>query len=101
MANENQNYNKIPLPTDAYQERLDKEFLAQFELDPTVADEPIQYCFEVGGIPTFPKGDLQANKGLQKNGKTFAEVLFIISMNCKTNILSLSIVTLDFRKITS
>lgn len=77
MANENQNYNKIPLPTDAYQERLDKEFLAQFELNPTEVDEPIQYCFEVGGIPTFPKGDLQANKGLQKNGKTFAEVLFM------------------------
>jgi hypothetical protein len=64
-------------PLNNTQEQQDKEFLAQFELDPTALDEPIQYCFEVGGIPTFPKGDLQANKGMQKNGKTFAEVLFM------------------------
>ena len=83
MENERQNYNKIPLPTDAdiphlkSQEELDKEFLEQFELDPTKEDEPIQYCFDVGGIPTSPKGDIQGNKGQQKNGKTFAEVLFM------------------------
>ncbi len=64
-------------PLNNTQEQLDKEFLAQFELDPTKEDEPIQYCFEVGGIPTFPKGDIQGNKGQQKNGKTFAEVLFM------------------------
>ncbi len=79
----NQNYNKIPLPTDEdiphikSQEELDKEFLAQFELNPEIIDEPIQYCFEVGGIPTYPKGDIQGNKGQQKNGKTFAEILFM------------------------
>ena len=71
MENERQNYNKIPLPTDAdiphlkSQEELDKEFLEQFELDPTKEDEPIQYCFDVGGIPTSPKGDIQGNKGQQ------------------------------------
>lgn len=65
------------VPHLATQEEIDHEFLSQFELDPTALDEPIQYCFDVGGIPTFPKGDLQANKGAQKNGKTFAEVLFM------------------------
>lgn len=59
------------------QEELDKEFLEPFELDPTIEDEPIQYCFEVGGVSCIPKGDQQANKGQQKNGKTFAEVLFM------------------------
>lgn len=64
-------------PLDKSQEQLEKEFLSQFELDPTIEDEPIQYCFEVGGVPCFPKGDIQGNKGQQKNGKTFAEVLFM------------------------
>ena len=64
-------------PLNNTQEQLDKEFLAQFELDPTKEDEPIQYLYEVGGIQTFPKGDIQGNKGQQKNGKTFAEVLFM------------------------
>lgn len=65
------------VPHLATQEEIDHEFLSQFELDPTKEDEPIQYCFEVGGVPTFPKGDVQGNKGAQKNGKTFAEVLFM------------------------
>lgn len=65
------------IPHLATQEELDHNFLSQFELDPTTEDEPIQYCFEVGGILTFPKGDIQGNKGQQKNGKTFAEVLFM------------------------
>ena len=59
------------------QEEIDKEFLEPFELDPTIEDEPILYCFDVGGVPCIPKGDQQANKGQQKNGKTFTEVLFM------------------------
>ena len=55
MENENQNY-KIPLPTDAdlphlkTKSELDQEFLEQFELNPEVIDEPIQYTFEIDGI---------------------------------------------------
>ena len=58
-------------------EQQDKEFLAPFELDPSVIDDPLEYCFDVGGIPCSPKGDIQANKGAQKNGKTFSEIYFM------------------------
>lgn len=80
---------KIPLPSEFAEEssnvphlsldeeETDKEFLKPFELDPEVEDEPIQYCFEIGGIRCFPKGDIQGNKGAQKNGKTFLEVLMM------------------------
>ena len=76
MENENQNY-KIPLPTDAdlphlkTKSELDQEFLEQFELNPEVIDEPIQYTFEIDGIGFSPLGDIQALKGAQKNGKSF------------------------------
>ena len=71
MENENQNY-KIPLPTDAdlphlkTKSELDQEFLEQFELNPEVIDEPIQYTFEIDGIGFSPLGDIQALKGAQK-----------------------------------
>lgn len=55
----------------------DLEFLQQFELDPTIEDEPIQYCFEICGVRCIPKGDLQANKAPQKNGKTFFQTLLM------------------------
>lgn len=59
------------------EEYSDIEFLQQFELDPTIEDEPIQYCYEIGGTRCIPKGDLQANKAPQKNGKTFFQVLLM------------------------
>ncbi len=83
------NYNEYmhtPIETDScdkeYQpqseeEYSDTEFLQQFELDPTIEDEPIQYCYEIGGTKCIPKGDLQANKAPQKNGKTFFQVLLM------------------------
>lgn len=74
-----------PVPTEpvtettesSSQEQIDREFLKPFELDPTIQDKPIEYCFEVGGVPCFPRGDIQANKGQQKNGKTFFETLMM------------------------
>lgn len=78
MEEMNQNFiAQSNLPQLSTPEELELEFLAQFELDPTKEDEPIQYCFEVGGIPIFPKGDIQGIKGQQKNGKTFAEDAFM------------------------
>ena len=86
---------KIPLPTDAdikrvpkepvketaatssnvphlqTEEESDLEFLKPFELDPTITDEPIQFCYEIDGIGFSPKGDVQALTGAQKNGKSF------------------------------
>ena len=59
------------IPCLKSQEEIDKEFLKPFELDPTIEDEPIQFCFEIGGIGFSPKGDVQALKGAQKNGKSF------------------------------
>lgn len=79
-------YMHTPIETDSsnneYQpqseeEFSDSEFLQQFELDPTIEDEPIQYCYEIGGTMCIPKGDLQANKAPQKNGKTFFQVLLM------------------------
>lgn len=78
MANNEPSENlRIPLPTDAdiphlkTKSELDQEFLEQFELNPEVIDEPIQYTFEIDGIGFSPLGDIQALKGAQKNGKSF------------------------------
>lgn len=62
---------KNPLPHLATAEESDMEFLSAFELNPEVEDEPIDYCFEVDGVRFSPKGDIQALKGAQKNGKSF------------------------------
>ena len=72
----NQQPSNLP-PIAPSEKELDLEFLKPFELDPTIEDRPIDFCFEVGGVCCSPKGDLQAIKGAQKNGKTFAESLFM------------------------
>lgn len=59
------------------QAESDKEFLKQFELDPTVKDDPLQNCFKVGDTTCIPKGDQSAIKGDAKNGKTHVAEIFM------------------------
>lgn len=65
------------LSFDEVQETSDKDFLKPFVVDPTKKDDPLQYCFKVGKTYCMPKGDISANKGPQKNGKSFNNVLFM------------------------
>lgn len=81
--NEPQNVAKSPetmaagIPHLKTAEELDQDFLSRFELDPSIKDEPIDFCFEHDGIAFCPKGDVQAIKAPQKNGKTFLLTLLM------------------------
>ena len=90
---ENQNYNsdnRIPLPNEfedganssnvphiKSQEELELEFLQQFELDPEIADEPIQPSFRIGDVDILPLGDVAGIKGLAKSAKTMFDVILM------------------------
>lgn len=84
MANNEPSENlRIPLPTESdlphlkSQEELENEFLSKFELDPTIEDQPIEFGFNIGGIPCIPKGDLQGVKGLAKSAKTQFDIILM------------------------
>lgn len=58
-------------------DKEEKEWLEKWRLDPTIEDQPIEFCFEYCGIPFMPKGDIQGVKAAQKSGKTFLLTLLM------------------------
>lgn len=87
----NQDYiadRRIPLPHEVMntetskpqsqtEEELEKEFIAQFELDPEVEDEPIVFGFRIGDSECIPLGDVAGVKGLAKSAKTQFDVILM------------------------
>lgn len=70
-----------PIPTGEELERQCNEAkyacLEPYRLDPAKEWEPIQYTLFYGGVGFAPKGDVQAVKAPQKNGKTFLLTLLM------------------------